>query len=100
MNVERQLTMKCQYEESIVDDEEFMTESFKAPREIKCFKYGDRLNLINSDSVTRLSDQTYWVVEDVELGDKIDGQVIVSINPIPNLDGSIAFKEVRVAASV
>lgn len=100
MNVESQLTMKCQYEESVIDDEEFMTESYKAPREMKCFRYGDKLNLVASDTITRLSDQTYWIVEDIKLGDKIDGQIIVSINPIPNLDGSIAFKEVRVAASV
>lgn len=100
MDIESYLTMKCVYEKRIPEDAEFMTEEFAAAREIACFRYGDRINLLTSDTVDRLSAQTYLVVEDVKPGDKIDGQLVSVVNDVPDFDGSNQLHEVHVSAQV
>lgn len=89
MNYEEYLTMSCIWQKNLGIDEDTMMQSFDDKKEIKCFSYGKNIFLRENTSSTTVSAKAYIVTEEVKVKDIIDGQVVKSVDNIPEFDGSI-----------
>ena len=96
MDIDKYLTMKCSWEQKTGSNERFMTDTYAAAQDIDCFVYGDIVNLRYSTEKADLSGQTILVKADVNVGDKINGQLVKKVLPYPDFDGAILYKEVHI----
>lgn len=89
MNYEEYLTMSCIWQKNLGIDEDTMMQSFDEEKEIKCFNYGKNIFVRENTSSTTVSAKAYIVTEEVKVKDIINGQVVKSVDNIPEFDGSI-----------
>lgn len=93
------MTMSCVYEKKLGEDTEMLTPTFDTAINIKCFRYGDTRNIRGAFEHASFSEQTYLLVQEVFVGDKIDGQVVASVFLVPDFDGSSQLYEVHLMTS-
>lgn len=93
MNYSSYMTMNCVWEPSSSINEDTMMREFGEQQNIKCFKYGKNILVIEGDRSTTVSAQAYIVDNNISVGDKLDGQVVKSVDNIPEFDGSVPLKE-------
>lgn len=95
MYMEKYMTFEAVWEKQIGIDEDTRMPSFAPAETIKCFEYGKNVFLREDNSSTMVSAKAYLTLENVELGDKIDGQVVKSVNNYPeNWDANKQLFEV------
>lgn len=96
MNIDSYLTMTCEWTRKGAIDPEFRTPTLGEVVEIPCFKYGSTLGVRTADTNTELSDMTYLVKANVEVGDKLDAQVVRNVVMVPDFDGRETLYECHV----
>lgn len=96
MTIDSYLTMECNWTKKGNIDPEFRTPTLDETVEIACFKYGSTLGIRTSDTNTEMSDMTYLVKENVQVGDKIDNQIVRNVVMIPEFNGTEVLYEVHV----
>lgn len=100
MDISNYMTMKCSFKELLGLDDEFRTPTYGEEQERKCFKYGDKLNVLPADGKDTLSAMTYLLDTFVKVGDLVDGYVVSSVCEYPSFDGNVELYEVRVVHNV
>lgn len=75
-------------------DPRFGVYNTSAEETINCFVYGELKLLRNAQGEMTTSVQTILTTEEVKIGDIINGHEVISVNPLPNLQGVIEFYEV------
>ena len=93
MNYENYMKMTCIWQKNSEIDEDTQMLNYGTETEIKCVKYGKNIFIRESDSATVVSAMAYIVTDEVAVGDKIDGQVVKSVNNIPEFDGTMCLYE-------
>lgn len=68
--------------------------SYAEPIEIKVLRYGSFVLNRDANSSTQVSAQRYLTIDDVCLGDKLNGQVVKYCEPVPEFDDSSELREV------
>lgn len=93
MNMNKYLTFDAEWKKCIGEDEDTRMLAYKDAVKIKCFKYGKNIFLRENTSSTTVSAQAYIVTEEVKVKDIINGQVVKSVNNIPEFDGTVPLFE-------
>lgn len=83
-----------QWEQSTGKDSDTRIESYGAPEVIKIFRHGSMRFIRDSQSGTQVSAQKYITIDKVKLGDRINGQVVKQLDPIPDFSGGNEVFEV------
>lgn len=83
MDMSKYMTFDATYEEYDSMDDDTHMSSFKEARSIKVFIYGKDMFIRNEDNGTVVTAETYLTLEAVKPKDKINGQVIKSVNKYP-----------------
>lgn len=76
------------WEQSTGKDPDTRMDSYNGAKTIKVFRHGRLARIHSGQGDTNISMQTYITVDDIKLGDKINGQVVQSVEPIPEFDGT------------
>ena len=93
MNYSEYMKMECVVEKYLGENENTSESKYDTPKTIKCFKHGKRLYVRDEFSSAIVSAQSYIVEEELTEKDIIDGQVIKSIDLIPDFDGGVPIRE-------
>jgi hypothetical protein len=83
-----------QWVQSTGKDPDTRIESYGATINIKVYRYGSMRFIRDSQSGTQVSAQKYITVDEVKLGDKLNGQVVKQVDPIPDFSGGCSVCEV------
>lgn len=83
MNLEKYMTFTSTWEKLKERDEDTMMDSFEDPVEIKTYIYGKMLFVREGENNSSVSAKCYLTLADVSVGDKLDGQIIKSVNSYP-----------------
>jgi len=75
-------------------DPDTRMDSYGAPEVIKVFRHGGLARIHTGQGDTTVSMQKYSTVDDIKIGDKINGQVVQSVEIVPEFDGSEPLFEV------
>lgn len=94
MIYEEYMLFPVTWEQSTGTDPDTRMDSYAAPVNIKVFRYGSFQFIRDAQSGSKVSAQKYITVDAVTLGDKINGQVVKSCEPIPEFDGTQPIFEV------
>lgn len=95
MNYENYMTMKAQHtpmSETIDPDTGVRTKGTQ--HEIDCFIYGKVKMFRNNQGEATVSTQTVLTMEDVKVGDIINGNEVKEVQQYNEFDGTNTFKEV------
>lgn len=87
------MVMNCKWEKNLGVDEDTHMPSFGEAVDIKCFSYGKHIFIRQDTSSATVSAKAYIVTDLVKVGDKIDGQVVKSVDNIPDFDGTVPLFE-------
>lgn len=93
MNYNDYMKMTCVYEKKLGLDDDTQMLKYGNPTSMKCFSYGKNIFIRGTDSNAIVSAKVYTLSSPVNVGDKIDGQVIKSVNNVPDFDGSMVLFE-------
>jgi hypothetical protein len=93
MDYKDYMVMNCQWQKNLGKDEDTHMPSFGVAVDIKCFSYGKNIFIRQDTSSTTVSAKAYIVTDLVKVGDKIDGQVVKSVNNVPDFDGTVPLFE-------
>lgn len=93
MNIRRYLKMTATLEVMTGKDTDTRNCTYAPPVTIPCFIYGKRKRIATSAGSTIISTQTYITVDDVKVGDKLDGQVVQEVNLVNWFDGRTVSRE-------
>ncbi len=93
MNYEDYMVMNCKWEKNLGVDEDTHMPIFGEAVDIKCFSYGKNIFIRQDTSSATVSAKAYIVTDLVKVGDKIDGQVVKSVDNIPDFDGTVPLFE-------
>ena len=93
MDYKDYMVMDCVWEKNLGTDED--THMYKGwdTKNIKCFSYGKNIFIRKDTSSTTVSAKAYIVTDPVKVGDKIDGQVVKSVDNVPEFDGTVPLFE-------
>lgn len=87
------MVMTCKWEKNLGVDEDTHMPIFGEAVDIKCFSYGKNIFIRQDTSSATVSAKAYIVTDLVKVGDKIDGQVVKSVDNIPDFDGTVPLFE-------
>jgi hypothetical protein len=93
MNVTDYFNNKCNYQKCLGKDDETNMEIYDTVKEVSCRIEGKTRYIRNTDNSLTVSEQTFWITEDVKVRDKINNQYIIGVSPIYNFDGSLIYNE-------
>lgn len=93
MNYNDYMTMQCDWEKKLGNDEDTHMSSFGIKTIIRCFEYGKNVFIRQDTSSATVSAMAYIVTDNVQVGDKINSQVVKSVNNIPEFDGTFPLFE-------
>lgn len=82
MYLKKYLTFKTNWQKHSIDEDTLLM-MYEEPIVINCFKYGKNIYIRESEENTLINAQVYLVIDEVQIGDKIDGQVVKSVNMYP-----------------
>lgn len=83
MDMTKYMTFDATYEEFEGEDVDTHSLSYKEARSIKVFIYGKDMFIRNEDTGTVVTAQTYLTLEEVKPRDRINNQVVKSVNKYP-----------------
>lgn len=93
MDYKEYMIFSCLWEKNLDIDEDTHMQRFGTKTKLKCFKYGKNVFIRQDSSSTTISAQSYVVMCEVKVGDKIDNQVVKSVDVIPDFDGKTPLYE-------
>lgn len=83
MDMQKYMTFTSKWEKLAERDEDTMMETFEAQVDIKTYIYGKNIFIRDENQHTAVSAKVYLTLANVNVGDKIDGQVVKSVNSYP-----------------
>lgn len=83
MDMKKYMTFEAILETFEGEDDDTHMASYAFPKKIKCFIYGKDIFLREDSSATTISAKAYLTLEKVKPKDKLDGQVVKSVNNYP-----------------
>lgn len=83
MNMNKYMTFTAQWERYIGMNEETMSPIYSEPIDIKVFIYGKNIYIRDGDKNAAISAKVYLTLKEVNVKDKIDDQVVKSVNSYP-----------------
>ena len=89
MDYKEYMVMTCSWKKNLGIDEDTRMASFDPAKSIKCFSYGKNIFIRENTSATSVSAKAYVVTDPVSVGDEIDGQIVKSVDNIPEFDGTV-----------
>ena len=95
MDLKKYMTFTVKWEKFLGEDEDTHMASYAEPVDIKCFIYGKNIFIREEDGATAVSAKVYLTLADVQVKDKVDGQVVKSVNSNPeSWDSRVQLYEV------
>lgn len=95
MDIKKYLTLKAVWERKVDIDPDTRMPVFADPVIIDCFKYGKGMFIRGDNDAAHVSARSYLVLDDVQPEDKLDGQVVQSVNDFPeSWDDKVVLHEV------
>lgn len=83
MNMQKYMTFTSQWQKLKEVDEDTQMADYEEPVDIKTFIYGKNVFIRENESHTTVSAKCYLTLENVSVGDLLDGQVIKSVSSYP-----------------
>lgn len=94
MFIDKHLNFKAKWEPYLGEDEDTRTSKFGRVQEIDCHKYGKTLFIREGGAEAVVNAHFYIVLENVKPKDKLDGQIVKSVDEIPDMwKGKIRHRE-------
>ena len=93
MDYKDYMVMSCNWQKNLGKDEDTHMPSYDSTVDIKCFSYGKNIFIRQDASSTTVSAKAYIVTDLVKVGDKIDEQVVKSVDNISDFDGTVPLFE-------
>ena len=93
MDYSSYMTMSCVIRRKLDEDEDTFMPRFSASQTRECFKYGKMVYVRQNDSFGLVSAQAYVMNKEISIGDEVDGQIVKSVNIIPEFDGTKVLYE-------
>lgn len=83
MNMKKYMTFTVSWEVYQGEDEDSLLPIYAEPVDCKCFIYGKNLYIREQNEQTVVSAKAYLTLENIHVKDKLDGQIIKSVNNYP-----------------
>lgn len=83
MDMRKYMTFEAVLERYEGMDPNTRTSKFGDPEDIKVFKYGKDIFIRGNTSATTVTAQVYLSVTEIKVKDRLDGQVVKSVNHYP-----------------
>lgn len=87
MNMNKYMTFTVKWQQLNENNSDFdsdtMMSDYSEPVDCKCFIYGKNIFIREEDKQTTVSAKVYLTLEKVKPKDKLDGQIVKSVNNYP-----------------
>lgn len=83
MNMKKYMTFTVSWEKFKQDSEELNTGIYEDPVDCKCYIYGKNIYIREDNQEAPVSAKVYLTLDEVKVKDRLDGQVVKSVNSYP-----------------
>lgn len=93
MDYKKYMIHNCVWEKNLCMDEDTHMPVFDRAITLKCFKSGKDIFIRDNQNATVIKASSYIVTDVLNVGDKLDGQVIKSVDNIPDFKPTFPIYE-------